>query len=116
MFGIEFSGAGITEAILSIAGTVVLFLAKQISSFINEQLAFIKEQRQIDETYKAGIRALLRAEIVRVAKHYCKIGSIPVSASACMTDMYETYHKLGGNGLVTKWYERAMMLPHSDED
>lgn len=116
MFGIEFSGAGITEAILSIAGTVVLFLAKQVSSFINEQLEFIKEQKRIDELYKAGIRALLRAEIVKEAKHYCKQSSITVSASACLSDMYKTYHDLDGNGFVTKWYEKAMALPHTDED
>ena len=29
--------------------------------------------------------------------------------------MYDAYHKLGGNGLVSQLYERFMELPHEQE-
>ena len=106
---LELSGLGITEAIVSLAGVFLSYVGKRV-------LEFLKEQKEIDEAYKAGITALLRAEIVRGAKHYCKRGKISVSARSCLCDMYDTYHKLGGNGFVTRWYERIRELPHDDEE
>lgn len=108
MFGIEFSGLGITEAIWSIAGMFLSYVGGRV-------LEFLKEQKKLDEAYKAGITALLRAEIIRVAKHYCKRGKITPSARACLKDAFESYHVLSLDSLATEWFDLAMNLPIEEE-
>lgn len=61
---------------------------------------------------RAGIRALLRAEIIRVYnkyhddKKYC-----PIYVKQSIEDIYKQYHALKGNGVGTKLYEEIMSLP-----
>ena len=61
---------------------------------------------------RAGIRALLRAEIIRVYnkyhddKKYC-----PIYVKQSIEDIYKQYHALKGNGVGTKLYEEIMKLP-----
>lgn len=60
---------------------------------------------------RAGLRALLRNSIIevyndRVHKHY-----IPIYDMESVTHMYEAYHRLGGNGTVTKLYKELQQLP-----
>ena len=61
---------------------------------------------------RAGIRALLRAEIIRVYnkyhddKKYC-----PIYVKQSIEDIYKQYHALKGNGVGTKLYEEIMALP-----
>ena len=61
---------------------------------------------------REGIRALLRAEIIRVYnkyhddKEYC-----PIYVKQSIEDIYKQYHALKGNGVGTKLYEEIMALP-----
>ena len=63
-----------------------------------------------------GVRALLRAEIIRVYNkyhddlHYC-----PIYVKQSLEDVYKQYHALHGNGVGTKLYEDIMALPTEPE-
>mgnify|MGYP000546084645 FL=1 len=63
-----------------------------------------------------GVRALLRAEIIRVYNkyhddlHYC-----PIYVKQSIEDVYKQYHALHGNGVGTKLYEEIMALPTGPE-
>lgn len=63
-----------------------------------------------------GVRALLRAEIIRVYNkyhddlHYC-----PIYVKQSIEDVYKQYHTLHGNGVGTKLYEEIMALPTEPE-
>ena len=101
----------LTQIILNAAGLFLTFVGKQVLSYIKEQKKIAQEQREQDKLYKEGIVCLLRYHCIKSAQLACRKNSISVSHRADLKLMYETYHDLGGNGIVTEWYERAMKLP-----
>ncbi len=50
----------------------------------------------------SGVRALLRNEIIGSYNHYMLKGYIPIYALENVQEMYLAYHRLGGNGTITK--------------
>lgn len=50
----------------------------------------------------AGVRSLLRKEIIDEYNHYMDTGYIPIYALENVVEMYKAYHRLGGNGACTK--------------
>ena len=50
----------------------------------------------------AGVRSLLRKEIIDYYNHYMDLGYIPIFAMENVIDMYRAYHRLGENGTITK--------------
>ena len=49
-----------------------------------------------------GTMLLLRVQLIEYHDKYMMLGSIPSYAYQNFMEMYETYHELGGNGMVTK--------------
>ena len=58
----------------------------------------------------AGVRSLLRKEIINEYNHYMDIGYIPIYALENVVEMYKAYHRLGGNGACTKIVEELKDL------
>lgn len=58
----------------------------------------------------AGVRSLLRKEIIDEYNHYMDKGYIPIFAMENVIDMYRAYHRLGGNGTITKIVEELKEL------
>ena len=59
-----------------------------------------------------GVRALLRAEIIRLYnKYHDDLGYCPIYVRQSLEDAYKEYHALKGNGVGTKLYEDLMKLP-----
>lgn len=48
---------------------------------------------------------LLRVQLIDYHDKYMKKGEIPTYAYQNFCEMYEAYHALGGNGMVTKMFE-----------
>ena len=61
---------------------------------------------------KNGMIALLRNEIVRIYEKYIKLGFCPNYMKENINEMYNNYHKLGGNGLVTAMVNEIFKLPN----
>lgn len=60
---------------------------------------------------RAGLRALLRTGIIEIYNDHMHKEYIPIYDMESVTHMYEAYHKLGGNGTVTKLYKELQQLP-----
>lgn len=70
---------------------------------------------------RKGIRALLRADIVRLYnKYHDELGYCPLYVKQALEAEYKQYHTLKGNGVGTEMYEALMALPtkppHKKED
>lgn len=65
---------------------------------------------------KNGMIALLRNEIIRIYDKQEKLGYCPSYMKENIKEMYENYHKLGGNGMVTKIINKLYELPNVKED
>ena len=61
---------------------------------------------------KTGMIALLRNEIVRIYESYIALGYCPSYMKENVNNMYESYHKLGGNGMVTTMVNDLFRLPN----
>lgn len=82
--------------------------------------AFGYMYRQIMATRK-GIRALLRADLIRLYnKYHDDLGYCPIYVQQSLEEEYQQYHALKGNGVGTKLYNALMALPteppHKKED
>lgn len=53
---------------------------------------------------------LLRVQLIEYHDKYMKLGEIPSYAYENFEEMYEAYHKLGGNGMITKMKEEIEEL------
>lgn len=63
------------------------------------------------ELVEGGIQALLRDRLIQSYNHYIDKGYCPIYAQENMSDMYEKYHALGGNGTATKLMNEVRELP-----
>lgn len=72
------------------------------------------KERQITAEEQAErdiVLALARIELVRVCLQHIERGSITVEEADALTDLYQPYAVLGGNGNGQRLYEQAMSLP-----
>ena len=62
----------------------------------------LKRQKRDRDANSKGTMLLLRVQLIEYHSKYTKIGDIPSYAYQNFCEMYEAYHELGGNGMVTK--------------
>ena len=65
----------------------------------------LKNQKKDRSANSKGTMLLLRVQLIHYHVKYTALGEIPSYAYQNFIDMYEAYHKLGGNGMVTKMKE-----------
>lgn len=75
-----------------------------------------EKQEQESKALRNGLCAVLRDRIMQSATYHEERGFIPLRDMENMSLMYQAYHELGGNGLVTKVYEEVLELPHIDKE
>lgn len=78
--------------------------------YIDRQKDTEKRQNAIEN----GLRSLLRDRIVRTCISYTKQGHVPVEELEIVTDMFEAYKELKGNGATEAIYKRFLTLPTID--
>ena len=75
-------------------GTVLIYVYQQIGAM------------------KKGVRALLRADLIRLYnKYHDDLGYCPLYVKQALEEEYQQYHSLKGNGVGTKMYNALMELP-----
>lgn len=62
----------------------------------------LKNQKKDRDANSKGTMLLLRVQMIEYHSKYMKMGDIPSYAYQNFCEMYEAYHELGGNGMVTK--------------
>ena len=111
--------AFLTAALTASVSTVV---GSAVSAVIASLIARKKSKKAIDEVNSAryaaienGLQSMLRAEIIRqhdkhTERHYC-----PLYAKEAMVKVYDAYHALGGNGMMTRFYNEIIALPEEPQ-
>lgn len=70
----------------------------------------LKNQKKDRDANSKGTMLLLRVQLIEYHDRYMAQGYIPSYAYENFMEMYEAYHSLGGNGMVTKMYEEIHAL------
>lgn len=65
----------------------------------------LKKQKKDRDANSKGTMFLLRVQLIEYHDKYTILGSIPSYAYENFCEMYEAYHELGGNGMITKMKE-----------
>ena len=58
---------------------------------------------------------LLRVQLMEYHDKYMAKGKIPSYAYQNFVEMYQAYHELGGNGMITKMYKEIQDLHLADK-
>lgn len=74
-------------------------------------LARMKEQEMRQKALEFGVQALLRDRMLHCYNKYIDAGYAPIYAKENYENMYQQYHELGGNGVMTHLHEEFMALP-----
>lgn len=70
----------------------------------------LKNQKKDRDANSKGTMLLLRVQLIEYHDKYMTQGNIPSYAYDNFIEMYEAYHSLGGNGMITKMYEEIREL------
>lgn len=62
----------------------------------------LKNQKKDRDANSKGTMLLLRVQLIEYHDRYMKQGDIPSYAYENFMEMYDAYHVLGGNGMITK--------------
>lgn len=70
----------------------------------------LKRQKRDRDANGKGTMLLLRVQLIEYHDRYVALGHIPSYALENFIEMYEAYHELGGNGMVTEMYKEILEL------
>ena len=70
----------------------------------------LKRQKRDRDANSRGTMLLLRVQLIEYHDRYAALGYIPSYALQNFIEMYEAYHELGGNGMVTEMYKEVLEL------
>ena len=70
----------------------------------------LKNQKKSRDANSQGTMLLLRVQLIEYHDRYTKKGFIPSYAYDNFCQMYEAYHNLDGNGMVTHMFEEIKEL------
>lgn len=62
----------------------------------------LQNQKKDRDANSKGTMLLLRVQLIEYHDKYTSLGEIPSYAYKNFMEMYEAYHALGGNGMITK--------------
>lgn len=78
-------------------------------------LSRLKRQEQRQKAVELGVQALLRDRMLHSYNKYSELGYAPIFAKENFENMYQQYHGLGGNGVMTQLHISFMELPTEKE-
>ena len=82
--------------------TYTIALPIILTSLMGYIVWLLKRQKNDRDANSRGTMLLLRVQLIEYHDKYTKLGEIPSYAYQNFQEMYDAYHQLGGNGMVTK--------------
>ena len=70
----------------------------------------LKNQKKTRDANSRGTMLLLKVQIIEYHDKYMALGHIPSYAYENFCEMYDAYHQLGGNGMITHMFEEVKKL------
>lgn len=92
---LQFMAAVCAPAVTTLLGYIVWLLKRQIKD---------------RDANGRGTMLLLRVQLIEYHDRYVASGHIPSYALQNFIEMYEAYHELGGNGMITEMYKEVLEL------
>ena len=78
--------------------------------FLGYIVWILQQQKKDRDANSKGTMLLLRVQLIEYHDKYVKLGEIPSYAFDNFVEMYNAYHALGGNGMITKMYHEIQKL------
>ena len=78
--------------------------------FLGYIVWLLQQQKRDRGANSKGTMLLLRVQLIEYHDKYVKEGEIPSYAFENFEEMYNAYHALGGNGMITKMYHEIQQL------
>lgn len=82
--------------------TYVTALPIVLTALMGYVVWLLKNQKKDRDANSKGTMLLLRVQLIEYHDKYMRLGSIPSYAYENFCEMYNAYHKLGGNRMITK--------------
>ena len=93
------------------ATILTAFISTTVGVVITSVVGNFRNNKQKNAATQNGLQSLLRAEIIRQHEKYTERGFCPIYAKDALRREYESYHLLGGNGVITDLYNDLIALP-----
>lgn len=82
--------------------TYIIALPIILTALMGYIVWLLKNQKKDRDANSKGTMLLLRVQLIEYHDKYMQIGDIPSYAYQNFMEMYDAYHELGGNGMITK--------------
>ena len=82
--------------------TYTIALPIVLTAFMGYIVWLLKNQKSDRDANSRGTMLLLRVQMIEYHNKYMALKEIPSYAYHNFMEMYDAYHALGGNGMVTK--------------
>lgn len=82
--------------------TYTIALPIVLTAFMGYIVWLLKNQKSDRDANSRGTMLLLRVQLIEYHDKYMALKEIPSYAYQNFMEMYNSYHALGGNGMVTK--------------
>lgn len=92
---------------------ITAVISTTISATITALIGNLKGARTKNRAIQDGLQSLLRAEVIRQHEKYTERGFCPIYAKDALRRVYESYHALDGNGVITDLYKDIIALPET---
>jgi hypothetical protein len=93
------------------ATILTAFISTTVGVIITSVVGNFRNNKTKNAAIQNGLQSLLRAEIIRQHEKYTERGFCPIYAKDALRREYESYHLLGGNGVITDLYNDLISLP-----
>lgn len=104
----------ITDIVSCVVATCVASVVATVKAQGRKVSEKSERERVESEAMKAGMRALLWAELQRIHERAMAQDGLTVEERRHLESDYAAYHGLGGNGTGTRLYTDAMNMPVLD--
>lgn len=82
--------------------TYTIALPITLTALMGYIVWLLQNQKKDRDANSKGTMLLLRVQLIEYHDKYTSLGEIPSYAYENFIEMYEAYHALGGNGMITK--------------
>lgn len=82
--------------------TYTIALPIILTAFMGYIVWLLQNQKKDRDANSKGTMLLLHVQLIEYHDKYTNLGEIPSYAYENFMEMYEAYHALGGNGMITK--------------
>ena len=90
--------------------TYTVALPIVLTSLMGYIVWLLQRQKKDRDANSKGTMLLLRVQLIEYHDKYTAQGETPSYAYQNFCEMYEAYHALGGNGMITKMHEELEEL------